>query len=500
MFLKAVKNRYSITAIITVILSLVSCYTIVFTNIRLGIKGEWAWQRITNVNIDYQNIIFCIVFFIIVIFIAIKVDRKIKKKSYKIICILIISIISLYIDYRITNNGKIGNVESLNGIINKWTTENIVIAGDIKSPKSFFTFLDFITLHSKKKINYEYTHPPGYILLSHLAYKTVVNYPEIKDILQLFTSKDKILHAYNETINQNYFSYVKDFENTFFAALLIYFIMLLALLCAKLLIIISILLLCKSFSNIGLISILLICVPAPILFLGHYDTLQYFLSSLAMLFFIISIIKNSDLGSFLAGIIVGTGIFCSGTFGLIVILISIVYFLNIFKNRYNIFKLLFFLFGVSCVIAICRFYSFDIIPICFKSIENDTKLFSETVRSFAWIIPDIIDYIIAVGILPFILLIINAFRKRDKTETNLITTTRYIFICILLIIILNPYNRAEIARLLIFLLPVNIILIGKDIVNTLKENHSYYLTILSSFSIFVLILVIKLHLKLIVLL
>ena len=76
MFLKAVKNRYSITAIITVILSLVSCYTIVFTNIRLGIKGEWAWQRITNVNIDYQNIIFCIVFFIIVIFIAIKVDKN----------------------------------------------------------------------------------------------------------------------------------------------------------------------------------------------------------------------------------------------------------------------------------------------------------------------------------------------------------------------------------------------------------------------------------------
>ncbi|MCP4176162.1 MAG: hypothetical protein GY756_00170, partial [bacterium] len=249
----------------------------------------------------------------------------------------------------------------------------------------------------------------------------------------------------------------------------------------------------------GLIYILLIGIPAPILFLGYYDTLQYFISSLAMLFFIISIIKKFDLGSFLAGLTVGLGILFSISFGLITILISIVYFLNIFRNKYNLFKLQFFLFGVACIIFLCSFFSIDIISPFFKSLENNAKFYLETTQSYIWIIPDTINYIIVVGILPFILLIINAFRKRDKAETNLVTIARYVFICILLSVILNPYNRTETARLLIFLLPINLILISKDIVNTLRKKYSYYLTIISSFFVFILIFVIRLYLKLVLL-
>ncbi|MCP4179376.1 MAG: hypothetical protein GY756_16580, partial [bacterium] len=236
MLSKIAKNRYLFTAAFTILLTIILSYTIIFTKVTLGIKGEWVWQRVANVSIYYQNIILSIILFMISIFIAIKIDHKIKRKSYKIILILIISLISLYTDYRITSDSKIGNSESIHSIIDKLTIEYLAIDGDIKSHKNFFSsFLDFLNFSSTKKVNHKYIHSPGNILISHLSYRTILNYPRIKNILLLFTSKDKIMHAYHETKNQNYFPSSKDFEATYFTALLIYFIMLLALFAAKLL-------------------------------------------------------------------------------------------------------------------------------------------------------------------------------------------------------------------------------------------------------------------------
>ena len=234
---------------------------------------------------------------------------------------------------------------------------------------------------------------------------------------------------------------------------------------------ISLWLLAGRLRNIGLYSLFLWATGAPVLFLGQFDVITYFLSAVSLLLLIIWKKKPSPPILFFLGFLSGISVLLSAGTGLFIVFISSVLLIQSFPNRRNTARLLLYLAGGGAVILVCFFFNMNIVSVIFKCLSNNTAFNTQAGRSAWWMIANWLDYLLFAG--PMCLLTIIYFSV--KLHLNKSRWKKFPYqaapVFTLLLITAHFFARGETGRLMLFMLPVPLLLSGYIIQSTSEATH-----------------------------
>ena len=450
------------------------CLIIYFTNVPLGIVKDWTWGRHVTSIFPVYELAAISIFFIISVVIAYKAGRYAKSVNEAIICILLILGCGAFIDYYILQSGKFGLNENIFGVLDKYTGGYMTEAANIKEPGQYFRSFHVKLSKDEDKSNHVDVHPPGNIMLSY----AVLQWCRRSKV------PDKILHAVlpgaifeelDTARKDGVFNGVPDENAVFTAGAFMVLISLICLTLARLLIIAASLALCRQCGNFGLTALLTAtAVPAPILFLGHYDVLMFFLGAICC--FLFSLGENSKRGywwDIATGIALGCAVLFSLAFsGMILFVIACVG-ISRPMDRRNWYRIAAVTGGGLAVVALCYLCGIHIIEICYYASRNNSRYFAESGRSMFWPPFNILDYLIFGGVFLFFMPLNEISRIKLKNPCRF---KIYIFyFSVLLLLFISPFSRGEMGRLLLFFMPAGLMLSLAAVARKKLDNASWWM-------------------------
>ena len=458
---------------------------VIFTNIPLGISGDWTWKRIEKIDFPLFELISIIVVLALGCAFAIFSDCKVsvRARAGKTALVSIVCLLGFAFQYYVLLAGRASISENITAVVDEWTTGYLNQAYRIGSLKEFFSQYHHVLAKDQAKSNHTDVHPPGNTFYSYCAIKLVENsdlpFGDMSNVLlskwdlrnteQLLRSADSLERIPPDRLPSEVIS----------AATIIVFSFMFLLMLSNLLLAFSVLILSKSYRNLGIVSLFLWSIPAPAIFIGPYDPLFYFLTS--VLCFLLVIWHKSGKSWILTviGLLLGLFMFFSLGFATV---IALVFLLLAIIAKFEFRR--FFKFASPVVagglLAIGIFYLLDIhiLEICWYCARNNHRFFQKANRSLLWILVNYLDYFLFVGGLPAAMLFYWIKRRSCQAMGQSFSWSVAIaFVATIFSLFLTSFSRGEMGRLLLVLLPFNTLVAATAIQRICKTKSNYLIVL-----------------------
>jgi hypothetical protein len=382
--------------------------------------------------------------------------------------------------------GRVGSNENIIAIVDQYTTGYLHAAENTKTPGKYF--IDFIkqqldvgTYNDKQRdIHHVHVHPPGNILLSMgilMASKKTVIPQKLCEL---------ILPERAGLLNKLDFTPIQYPPYYYYAACTIFILFTISITLGKALLVASLFILSENKFRYPGMATALVCfaAPGPILFLGHYDSFLFLVTSLWLFFFVLSFHKYPISGGFLTGIMLGIGVFFTLAYGSLILLTYLVLLTMLLRKKSSLTPLITVTAGGIFVIICAAAFHINIINICIKCMENNTIFHAAVKRTIGWALYNPIECLFFIGPLTCLGMVgaaakfnFKKFKKSCHPELLLPAVTTLI----LLILCLTPFSRGEFGRLMQYFTPIPLFITSYFIFKR-KIPHRYYnLLILSIF-------------------
>ena len=497
-----VRKKIKLFAIIGLVLSLLLFALVAFTSIPLGIPDDWVWTRITEFHeFPVYEFIAIVLFLAIAIFCAFKIDFQLNKLPNKLVYVFLIIIMSMMFDYYVLLSGRAGISEHIFAVIDPYTSGYLMVAGEIKEPAKYFSDFDKILEKDAYDSNHIDVHPFGNVAFCYVVLEWCRKSPASSWLIKKLLP-DNIMADVRTAGKNGVFHGVAQSDTVYTAAAVIVLIFLAMNFISRILLIAALLTMTRgSTRNLGLNTVLLgFSIPALILFLGQHDVMMFFIGSICTLLLTLTIKyewKRFPVFTLLAGVMLGVGVIHTLAFSMFIFAAVLTIFCC--RNSSGRYLKIGTLFGGGLsVIALCMFWGIDIITICLLASRNNSRFFAESDRCWYWFPFNLLDFIIFLSpfltIMPLLLLPKVKMLKRFKFAPP----QALAFSCVvtLFFLLISPFSRGEMGRLLLFFMPVYSLSACLALVYRKLSSKIYFLCILNSIAAVALLLALRLALKL----
>jgi len=497
-----IQRKIKLFTIIGLILSGLFFALIVFTSIPLGIPGDWVWTRITEFpGLPIYELIALVLFLAVAIFCAFKIDFRLSKLSHKLIFIFLIIVMSMMFDYYILLSGRVGVAEHIFAVIDPYTSGYLMVAGEIKDSGKYFTNFDKVLEKDSYDSNHIDVHPFGNIAFCYAVIQWCKNSPTPPWLIEKLLP-DSIMADVRAAGKNEVFHGVTQNDTVYIAAAMIVLIFLAMNFVSRIMLIASLLIMTKGSSrNLGLNSLLLgFSIPAVILFLGQHDVMMFFIGSICTLLLALAIKyewKKFPVYAVLTGIMLGVGVIHTLAFSMFIFAaILTIFYCRRLQHRFL--KITALIGGGLSLVVLCVLCGIDIITICLLASRNNSRFFIESARCWYWFPFNFLDFMIFLSpflaILPLLLLPkIKALKKQKFAPAQALALACIVTLFILLI---SPFSRGEMGRLLLFFMPLYSLSACLALAYQKLQNKIYLLCVLSVIAEVVLLIAMRLALKL----
>ncbi len=484
--------------------AIVLCIVVYFTNIPLGIPSDWVWGRHQQITFPIFEFITLSMFLAISIFFTYVIRKHSRNMKEIWVCVALILGCGMFTDYYMMQVGKFGINENIFGILDKYTGGYMTSAANIKNPGKYLTEFHLRLKRDEDKSNHLDVHPPGNVMLSYIVLQCCRNSPLPRCILNTILP-EAVFKELQTARQDGVFQDVPNNENIYTAAAFMLLLMTVGITLARLLIVLSAINLCRYRGNLGLAALLAaVTVPSSILFLGHYDVLMFFLGALC--FYTFTLGKNAKKGFYwdaLTGFLLGISVLFSLAFGAIILLFFLYCFcMGLTERRYWL-RGAAIAGGGLIVILLCYCFNIRIIEICYYAARNNGRYFAEAGRSMFWGPVNLLDYLLFGGVFLFYMPL-SEISRVSIHKLRTLKNKRFImpacYLAILLFLLVSPFSRGEMGRLLLFFKPCGLILSTSALMRKKLDDKTWYLFIIVAVLSLLLIFLSRITLKLIMIL
>mgnify|MGYP006879611538 CR=1 FL=1 len=484
--------------------AIVLCIVVYFTNIPLGIPSDWVWSRHQQITFPIFEFITLSMFLAISIFFTYVIRKHTRNMKEIWVCVALILGCGMFTDYYMMQVGKFGINENIFGILDKYTGGYMTSAANIKEPGKYLSNFHLLLERDEDKSNHLDVHPPGNVMLSYIVLQCCRNSPLPHRILNTILP-EAVFKELQTARHDGVFQDVPDNENIYTAAAFMLLLMTVGITLARLLIILSAINLCRYRGNLGLAALLAaVTVPSSILFLGHYDVLMFFLGALC--FYTFTLKKNEKRGFYwdaLTGFLLGISVLFSLAFGAMILLYFLYCFCMGFTERRYWLRGAAIASGGLIVILLCYCFNIRIIQICYYAARNNGRYFAEAGRSMFWGPVNLLDYLLFGGVFLFYMPL-SEISRVSIHKLRTLKNKRFImlacYLAILLFLLVSPFSRGEMGRLLLFFKPCGLILSTSALMRKKLDDQTWYLFIIVAILSLLLIFLSRITLKLIMIL
>jgi hypothetical protein len=453
---------------------------LVFSNVTLGIYGDWFWKRNAAYVIPFFEWAVAGLVVFIALGLAYLLDFKFRKSKYPALFIILILMSGMIVDFLVIRSGRVGGDENIIAIVDPYTTGYLDAAGNIKDSDLYFK--DFTEKQLKveafkgkaKDVHHSHVHPPGNIILSRMMLQFVANSTIAESLC------DFLLPGTVRRLKQLDFTLMPYTDDFYYAAAMIFLLFTFSLTMGKAALIAALFIMSKNKFRYPGMAAAFVCfaAPGPILFLGHYDSFLFMLTAFLLLALSFLFRKSSKLGGFLVGIILGIGVFFTLAYGALILLVFAVLLVSALLNKKVPYSAVFVVVGGISVIAVAALFHINIISICFKCLENNMLFHGTVKRSLGWALYNPLECLFFVGpgaCLGMFAAVAGMNLKSRKNyaspENLLIVATIILFI----ILCVASFSRGEFGRLVQFFTPLPLFVAAWYIFKTGISRQNYKL-------------------------
>jgi hypothetical protein len=480
------------------------CILVYATNVPLGITSDWVWGRHKHIEFPLIEFASITIFFAIAVFIAFMVKCYARNSREIIICICLILGCGICLDYYMMQAGKLGINENIFGVLDKYTGGYMTSAANIKNPEKYFSEYHLRLERDEDKSNHMDVHPPGNVMLSYVVLQWCRNSTLPKRILHGVFPK-AVFEDLETARKDGVFQDIPDEDAVYTAGAFILLLSVACLTLARVLILAAAVKLCQYRGNYGLAALLaVVAIPSPILFMGHYDVLMFFLGAVCC--FVFAMGERARHGywwDFLTGLALGFSVFFSLAFGAMILFVFLYCCLQGMTEKRHWIRAVAIAGGGITVIILCYCCNIRIIEICLYAARNNARYFSEVGRSKYWAPMNLLDYLLFGGVFLFFMPLSEISRTNVK-KLFVHHNRKYILLAsylgVLLFLLISPFSRGEMGRLLLFFKPCGLMLSTAALMRKKLDNTSWSMLIAVAALSLLLTLLTRITLKLIMLL
>lgn len=476
---------------------------LVFSNVSLGINGDWVWKRNIVHAIPFFEWFMAGVVVLIALEISYLVDFKFRESKYSALFIILILASGMIVDFLVIRSGRVGSDENIIAIVDPHTTGYLDAAESIKDFDSYLR--DFSQKQLKvgtfkgkvRDVHHSHVHPPGNIILSRMMLHFLVNSPSAKSLCEfLLPGTVRRLRELDFTVK----SYKDD---VYYAASMIFLLFTLSLTVGKAALVAALFIISKKAIRYPGMATAFICfaAPGPVLFLGHYDSFLFMLTALLLLALSFLLKKFPRTGGLLVGIILGVGVFFTLAYGALILLVFAVLLVPALLNKKFPVSAMFVVIGGISVIAVAALFHINIISICFKCLENNMLFHSTAKRSVLWALYNSVECLFFIGPGACLGMLAAVVGINIKNRKNYAVPERLfpIFAVVLLVILcVSSFSKGEFGRLIQFFIPVPLFVATFYLFKSKLSRQDYKLAGLLLFFTLLQILVIRVWLMLVI--
>lgn len=450
---------------------------VVWTSVPLGIPGEWTWRRYTEVEIPWFECAAIILGFGFACFCAHVADFARKDRRLRVIGLIGLLLALAWIDIHVLLAGKIGLAENIYAVLDRHTTGYLAEAARIDEPGPYFRSFHNLRSQVNGPVHHLDVHPPGNMLLSWQVLSACRRFPRLTQWLASRLSADARM-GLSQAKQFRYFESLLDDDAIYRAACVITLIFLVGMTVTRACVVAGVACLSRRYDRLGLAGLATLAVPAPILFLGHYDVLLFCLSSLWACLLIAGLTAKEGSAKavlmMLAGLVAGIGVVVTLGYGVLIALATVVLLAHGARHRNSWLALFAFCAGGGIVVLLCYLGGIHIIEICFACMRNNTEFYLDTSRSWRWIFVNPLEFAVFLGF-PWLLALPSWYRGRRTSaffEADGATVFKWAAGVFLLYLMIHPYCRGEIARLSLLFAPVLLIPCIQTLVDRAGTRHA----------------------------
>lgn len=384
-----------------------------------------------------------------------------KRKIFGLATIIVLGIV---FNYQVMLMGRVSIGENILSVANGRLTGYLTQASEVKDIREFMSEYHVVLKNARGMPEHIDVHPPGNTFYSYLFVLIVKKAsPLVKATINAIVAPWEIIDSENLIVQTESYSGTKNIslDDYNYTSILIVISFLLFIALSQVLLLISILILKRSSRSLGICAFFLWTIPAPILFLGSYDTLYYSFTCMTCLLLSLWISSKRMIYLFLLGIFCSFCMLFSIGFAPVIILLTLILiFDQKAKMPDSIRSLTPFMLGGLFSIVVYYILDIHIIEILLQCITNNRRFVGGASRSIAWCVANYLDYILFIGVLPIFFLCLF-FKKSilSKFHRGLFPeglSTVYLFV--LIFIMSSSFCRGESGRLILLLIPFNILI------------------------------------------
>jgi len=470
-----------VLAVIPFVVVLASLGLVLATSVPLGVQDEWFWRRYSTIDLPVFELVAGFVAFAAAAALAFAADhRRDLGPAARRTAVALVLALGALVDFQVLLAGKIGLVENLYAVLDRYTTGYLAEAAEISDGREFFSdFHHHLKTTHGPVVHHLDVHPPANIAFSYFVLRLCQRSPRLTSWLVTDASKD-VAMAVRMGREHQFFDRLPDDPALYAAAYLIVLLFVASLSAARLLLLVTGARLAKSPRNLGLAACALVALPSPILFLGHFDVLFFFWTSVCLALFVSSrsgARRRRILFSAAAGFACGIGVTFTLGYGVVLAFVIVFLLTRVAREREAWTDLFAFLAGGGVVIVLCYVCGVRIVEICFACLDNNSKFYLQTFRSGRWILVNPIELIAFSGGVWAALMLYGLRRCSPrglfaKTDAE---ATRFFAWVFLLYLLVHPYCRGEFPRLTLLYLPIPIGLCVHDLLTEVRDRRAWLL-------------------------
>lgn len=449
------QRRYVLAGLLVLAGQLLLFAAILAPGFAIGIPGEWVWQKYHR-GIPWIDLVVILTGFGIAALAAWLCDFRMRLRSGKLGLSLLVLAFGSWFDYNMLLVGEASVFEAVLAVGNPHTGGYLEAAARMPEPlpQTLRNFHHRLAADADPT-NHLDVHPPGNIVFSWLA----VRCPLPRSWRDwMFDAEMRDLCRQNFTLSElHYMRTAEDFHDGETIVILFWLLST----AARLLIFAALWRVWgQDVRHSGMVALLLAAgLGGQILFLGHYDVLNFFGGALC-LWLLVGSLESPGAGarwSLALGVVLGICTTLTLAFGVLSAGSLLLYGWRLPLPRARR-QGLALLAGGGLVVALLELAGVRIISICLLAARNNARFFAEAGRHSFWLPWNLLDLLIFEGVV-FVVPMFVGWPGRVGDWLPLGRGSEAgawlgAWGLTLLFLLVSPFSRGEMGRLFLFILPV----------------------------------------------
>ena len=431
------------------------------TRLPLGITGDWVWRRTEATGIPWVDIAIVTLAFLLAAFLAHVHDQCLPRRTRLALPLLLVILgLGSWLDYHLLSIGPAGNYESVIAVVDDFTSGYLLEASRIGDARAYFLQFDERLERDEDPGNHLDVHPPGNVAFSwvfwHLNRKGLLPRAAV-DWLMPANERRLGREAYSLSISAR--GIPAEALDTAEVIVVVFWILVAA---GRLVTFAAILVLRRGSPRNGgtVAAMLAFGLGGPMLFMGHYDVITYFLGSCCLLVLALAMRRDRRLPAWsgLLGVLLALSTMFSLAFGVLIACSLLVFWVGSGKKA----ALQRTAAMVGCgllMVALGEALGLRILRMCLLCARNNSRFFAETGRSGWWAPWNGLDLLLFHGAL-FVFPALLALPKRCadvlapwRRRCGPLRAWGWALAPTLVFLLVSPFSRGEVGRLFLFFLP-----------------------------------------------